>query len=63
MKFLSESMGVEPKQITLRLNVYTGNGIPLNEIEDHWLDALRLPRSVLRGHTLNHTPTSSSGQT
>jgi transposase-like protein len=61
-RFLRESLEVQPEQLTIRLNVYTGNGISVSEIEDHWLNALGLPRSVLRGHTLNHTPTSSSGQ-
>jgi hypothetical protein len=62
VEFLRESLGVQPKEMTLRLNVYTGNGILVREIEDHWLDALKLPRTALRGHTLNHTPTSSSGR-
>lgn len=60
--FLRESLGVRSEDLTLRLNVYTGNGLSLREIEDHWLAALELPRSALRGHTLNHTPTSSSGK-
>jgi hypothetical protein len=61
-RFLRESMGVRSEEITLRLNVYTGNGMSIGQIEDHWLDALELPRTALRGHTLNHTPTSSSGR-
>ena len=32
------------------------------QIEAHWLDGLGLPRSVLRKHMINHTPTSSSGR-
>jgi hypothetical protein len=34
----------------------------LGEIEDRWLRALELPRTSLRKHSLNHYPTSSSGQ-
>lgn len=45
----------------MRLNVYTSNGLSLAEIEDYWLKTLQLPGICLRGHTLNHTPTSSSG--
>ena len=60
-RFLRHSFDLPDERFTLRLNVYTGNGIPLAEIEDHWLSALHLPRSCLRGHTLNHKPTSSSG--
>jgi hypothetical protein len=59
--FLRRSLEVRTERFTLRLNVYTGNGIPLAEIEDRWLHALKLPRTCLRGHTLNHNPTSSSG--
>jgi hypothetical protein len=61
-KFLRESLGVDPKDFRLRLNVYTNNGLSLVEIEDHWLIALAAPRSCLRGHSLNAYPTSTSGQ-
>jgi hypothetical protein len=61
-RFLSESLGVEPEKITLRLNVYTNNGLSIDEIENHWLGATKLPRSSLRRHSLNHYPTSSSGR-
>jgi hypothetical protein len=60
--FLRTSLDVRSEDITLRLNVYTGNGLSLREIEEYWLSPLNLPRSALRGHTLNHTPTSSSGK-
>jgi transposase len=62
VEFLRQCLDVQPQEITLRLNVYTGNGLSVPRIEDHWLEALRLPRASLRGHTLNHTPTSSSGR-
>jgi hypothetical protein len=51
--FLSTSLGVRSEHMTLRLNVYTGNGLSLREIEGYWLSALDLPRTALRGHTLN----------
>ncbi len=60
--FLREQLGVGAAHMTVRLNVYTTNGLTLREIEDYWLGALNLPRTCLRGHTLNHTPTSSSGK-
>jgi Helix-turn-helix domain len=60
--FLREALGVKPDEITIRLNLYTTNGLSVREVEDYWLRALHLPRTVLRGHTLNHNPTSSSGQ-
>ena len=61
-RFASECFGLPPDRFTLRLNVYLGNGPSLREIEDRWLQALALPRSCLRRHTLNHQPTSSSGR-
>lgn len=61
LAFLRECFGIPDERITLRLNVYTGNGLSVEEIENHWLRELDLPRSCLRGHTLNHRPTSSSG--
>ncbi len=62
LDFLRECFDVDPERLTLRLNVYTNNGFTIDEIEQHWLDALELPSSCLRGHTLNHRPTSSSGR-
>jgi hypothetical protein len=61
-QFLRESLTVSADEITLSLNVYTGNGLSIEEIENHWLDGLRLPRTCLRGHIVNHRPTSSSGK-
>ena len=62
VRFLQESLGVGPEEMTIRLNVYTTNGLTVREIEDHWLSSLELPRSSLRKHQLNHNPTSSSGK-
>jgi len=62
MRFLRESLGIKSEDCRIRLNVYTNNGLPLKEIERHWLRALELPSSSLRGHSLNHYPTSSSGK-
>ena len=46
----------------MSLNVYTSNGLSVDEIERYWLDLLDLPAASLRKHTLNHLPTSSSGR-
>jgi len=62
VRFARESLGIPNDEFTLRLNVYTGNGLSLDQIEAHWLKALALPRRCLRGHTVNHHPTSSSGR-
>ena len=61
VRFLRESLGVGPEEITMRLNVYLTNGLSLRDVEDHWLWALGLPRTSLRKHAINHMPTSSSG--
>jgi hypothetical protein len=61
-RFLRESVGVPASDFRIRLNVYLNNGLELVEIEEHWLAAIGAPRSSLRGHTLNHFPTSSSGR-
>ena len=53
--FLRTSLGVRSEDMTLRLNVYTGNGLSLREIEAYWLNALDLPRSCsARTHTEPH---------
>jgi hypothetical protein len=62
LKFLRESLGVDDDGISMRLNVYLGNGLSLAEIEDYWLEKLPLSRSCLRNHSVNHFPTSSSGR-
>lgn len=62
IRFLRESFELPDEAFALRLNVYLGNGLSLEEIEQRWLGALALPRSSLRGHQLNHFPTSSSGR-
>jgi hypothetical protein len=59
---ITQCFGAGAERFALRLNVYLGNCLALREIEDHWLQVLDLPRSCLRGHQLNHFPTSSSGQ-
>jgi len=55
--FLIDCMAIDVESVSLRLNVYTNNGLAIGEIEGHWLTRLDLPRK----HSLNHTPTSSSG--
>ena len=61
-RFLVEALGVTPADIHLSINVYTNNGLTIEEIESYWLDLLELPHSSARSHVLNHMPTSSSGR-
>jgi hypothetical protein len=60
--FVTESLGIDAQKIRVSLNVYTNNGMTIEQIERHWLDLLQLPNSCARKHTLNHMPTSSSGR-
>jgi hypothetical protein len=61
-RFLTASLGVPIEKISMTLNVYTTNGMTIEEIERYWLDLLELPASASRKHTLNRLPTSSSGR-
>jgi hypothetical protein len=60
--FLTRSLDVRDADLSIRLNIYLGNGLALEKIEDYWLDLLELPRTALRKHSINHFPTSSSGK-
>ena len=62
-RFLAEALAIGPDEIVMTLNVYTNNGMAIEEIERYWLDLLRVAVTpAVRKHTLNHLPTSSSGQ-
>jgi hypothetical protein len=61
-RFLTEALAVEVDKIAMSLNVYTTNGLTIEEIERYWLELLELPDTAVRKHTLNHLPTSSSGK-
>jgi hypothetical protein len=61
-RFLTDALAIEIDEIAMTLNVYTNNGLSIEEIEAYWLDLLGLPQSSVRKHTVNHMPTSSSGR-
>lgn len=61
-RFLTDALGIERDRICLAINVYTGNGLTILQIERYWLDLLGLPKASVRKHVINHMPTSSSGQ-
>ena len=61
-RFLTDTFNLEPRDFTLSLHVYVGNGLSVRQIEEYWLTALQLPRSCLRKHSINPLPTSSSGR-
>jgi transposase len=62
VRFLRESLDVPGERIRVHFNVYTGNGLSIEQIERYWLNALELDPSSLRTHIVNHFPTSSSGK-
>lgn len=61
-KFLTQCLAIERDEISMSINVYTNNGLTIEEIERHWLERLDLPSTSVRKHMLNHMPTSSSGR-
>jgi transposase-like protein len=61
-RFLVEALGIAREDIRLSINVYTNNGMSIEQIETYWLDLLHLPKTSARAHMLNHMPTSSSGR-
>jgi hypothetical protein len=60
--FLTDAMAIERDEILLAINVYTNNGLTIEEIERYWLELLDLPATGARKHMTNHLPTSSSGR-
>jgi len=61
LRFLTQEFPDEAAAATLRLNLYTGNGLSVEDVEKFWLDRLELPSSSLRKHTLNNRPAPTSG--
>lgn len=59
VKFLRESLLVKDAQIDVRVYCYSGNGLPIEDIENYWLETLELPRSCLRKSVVNSQPRSS----
>jgi hypothetical protein len=61
LRFLRHEFPSEVDAVTFRLNLYTGNGLSVEDVETFWLGHLELPISCLRKHTLNNRPAPSSG--
>ena len=62
VRFLHECFGLTADDFTFSLNVYTNNGLTIEEIESFWTSKLGLSPHSARKHMLNHYPTSSSGK-
>lgn len=51
LNFLRKHFGCKDEKISIFINAYLNNGISLGEIEEYWLNNLKLPRSCLRKFT------------
>jgi hypothetical protein len=54
VKFLRECYGVADEEMTLYIDCHTSSDLTVEEIENHWLEVLRLPRLCLRKTRVNH---------
>lgn len=61
-RFLTDALRIKREDIVFTINVYTNNGMCLDEIERYWLELLDVPAANARKHVTNHMPTSSSGK-
>jgi hypothetical protein len=61
-RFLTEGLQIRRENVLFTINVYTNNGLSLDEIERYWLRLLHVPKKNARKHVTNHMPTSSSGK-
>ena len=59
VQFLKESLFVDVNKIVVRVYCYLSNGLTEGEIEDYWLNKLKLPRESLRKAITNLQPKSS----
>ena len=50
MRFLRECFALTSEDVTFRLNVYTNNGMNIDEVEFFWMELLGLSRRSARKH-------------
>jgi len=48
LRFLRQEFPIEAGAVSFRLNLYTDNGLSVEEVEEFWLARLELPSSCLR---------------
>ncbi len=56
-----EAWHCDRSEAKLTINCFLGNGLALEEIEDWWLQQLRLPRTSLRKPVVNNPSSASKG--
>jgi predicted transcriptional regulator len=55
VKFLVESLEVDPSVIKYCVHCYDNNGVPVSSIEEYWIDQLSIPKSqLLNTHLKKH---------
>jgi hypothetical protein len=59
VQFLRHALMVKDIQINIRIYCYSGNGVPVEQIENYWLETLELPRNCLKNSVVNSQPRSS----
>lgn len=62
LSFLRARYRTSDRQVSVRLNVFLGNGLALETIEAWWLERLRLPASSLRRAIVNRPSRASAGK-
>lgn len=61
MRFLRECYNVSDDRIQIRINCYTDCGLSVEEIEDRWLNLLKLPRTCLGKTLANYDKRGGNG--
>jgi len=60
--FLRRCYEVPDERLALSVNCHLGNGLELDEIESWWLGRVRVPRTCLRGATVNRPSSASAAR-
>lgn len=59
MRFLRETFQIDEHRFSVRIMCYLGNNLSLQEIENYWLDVLKLQSACLQKTMVNLQPISS----
>jgi AcrR family transcriptional regulator len=58
-RFLAECYAIADERLAFTVNCFLGNGVTVEQIEEHWLGVLSLPRACVRTSIVNR-PSSAS---
>jgi Homeodomain-like domain len=59
LRFLRDCYGVADDRVKLSVNCFLENGLSIEEIQDWWLERLKLPASCLRSPAVNRLSSAS----